>query len=90
MNYQNKHSIEIIAFNEEEGNVVGGTFGSKAFAGAKLEESMIEKMAEYGMTVSDFNSSVRKGEDYLAYLEYHIEQGGILEKTNMTFVRQRV
>lgn len=83
MNYQNKHTIEIIAFNEEEGNVVGGTFGSKAFAGAKLEDSMIEKMAEYGMTVFDFNSCVRKGEDYIAYLEYHIEQGGILEKTNM-------
>ena len=82
MNYQNRYTIEIIAFNEEEGNVVGGTFGSKAFAGAKLEDSMIEKMAQYNMTISDFKSAKRNGKDYLAYLEYHIEQGGILEKTN--------
>lgn len=82
MNYQNRYTIEIIAFNEEEGNVVGGTFGSKAFAGAKLEDSMIEKMAQYNITISDFESAKRNAEDYLAYLEYHIEQGGILEKTN--------
>ncbi|MCI5721218.1 MAG: M20 family metallo-hydrolase [Firmicutes bacterium] len=82
MNYQNRYTIEIIAFNEEEGNVVGGTFGSKAFAGAKLEDSMIEKMAQYNMTISDFKSAKRNGKDYLAYLEYHIEQGGILEKIN--------
>ena len=74
MNYQNRYTIEIIAFNEEEGNVVGGTFGSKAFAGAKLEDSMIEKMAQYNMTISDFKSAKRNGKDYLAYLEYHIEQ----------------
>ncbi len=82
MNYQNRYTIEIIAFNEEEGNVVGGTFGSKAFAGAKLEDSMIEKMAQYNITISDFESAKRNAEDYLAYLEYHIEQGGILEKIN--------
>ena len=29
--YRSRHSIEVIAFTEEEGNVVGGTFGSKAF-----------------------------------------------------------
>lgn len=80
MNYQNLHTIEIIAFNEEEGNVVGGTFGSKAFAGAPLEESMIEKMKPFHLTVSDFERAKRKGEDYLAYVEYHIEQGGVLEK----------
>lgn len=32
--YENQHPIEVIAFNEEEGNVIGGTFGSKAFAAA--------------------------------------------------------
>lgn len=40
--WANRHPIEVIAFNEEEGNAVGGTFGSKAFAGAVLEESMRE------------------------------------------------
>ena len=42
--WANRHPIEVIAFNEEEGNAVGGTFGSKAFAGAVLEESMREPM----------------------------------------------
>ncbi len=77
--YANQHPIRIIAFNEEEGNVVGGTFGSKAFAGCPFEESMREPMAAYNITEDDFNSCKQKGEDYLAYLEYHIEQGGILE-----------
>ena len=27
--YQNHYSMEVIAFTEEEGNVIGGTFGSK-------------------------------------------------------------
>ena len=80
INYRNRYTIEIIAFNEEEGNVVGGTFGSKAFAGAKLEDSMIEKMDKHNITISDFESAKRKAEDYLAYFEYHIEQGGVLEK----------
>ena len=80
INYRNRYTIEIIAFNEEEGNVVGGTFGSKAFAGAKLEDSMIEKMDKHNITISDFESAKRKAEDYLAYFVYHIEQGGVLEK----------
>ena len=47
--YSNRHPIEVIAFNEEEGNVVGGTFGSKAFAGQPQEESALQKLAEHGM-----------------------------------------
>ena len=38
--YQNQHDIEIIAFTEEEGNVIGGTFGSKAFAGVSEERDV--------------------------------------------------
>ncbi len=78
--YQNRHPIEIIAFNEEEGNVIGGTFGSKAFAGAALEEAMMQPMREHKITKADFQSCKRNGKAYEAYLEYHIEQGGILEK----------
>lgn len=82
--YENDHPIEIIAFNEEEGNVVGGTFGSKAFAGAALEESMIQPMHAQHISEEDFASCRRCPEDYLAYLEYHIEQGGILEAHEKT------
>ena len=82
--WKNDHPIEIIAFNEEEGNVVGGTFGSKAFAGAPLEESMIKPMAERHISREDFASCKRNKNDYLVYLEYHIEQGGILESEGKT------
>ena len=77
--YENLHPIELIAFNEEEGNVVGGTFGSKAFAGLPPEEAMIDKMAAQNLSLEDYKNAKRRGEDYLAYLEYHIEQGGILD-----------
>ncbi len=82
--YANDHPIEVIAFNEEEGNVIGGTFGSKAFAGAPLEVSMIQPMGRQNISEADFASCKRSAEDYLAYLEYHIEQGGILEASQKT------
>ena len=42
--YQNHYSMEVIAFTEEEGNVIGGTFGSKAFAGVDQEEDVMRKI----------------------------------------------
>ncbi|MBR0153725.1 MAG: Zn-dependent hydrolase [Lachnospiraceae bacterium] len=78
--YGNRHPIEIIAFNEEEGNVIGGTFGSKAFAGAALEEAMLVPMEDHGITEEDFRSCRVSPDDYFCYMEYHIEQGGILER----------
>lgn len=82
--YKNKHPLQVIAFNEEEGNVVGGTFGSKAFAGCKFEKSMVEPMNRQNITEEDFDSCRKNGVDYLAYFEYHIEQGGILEAKRKT------
>ena len=80
--YKNNHPIEVIAFNEEEGNAVGGTFGSKAFAGQAQEGSAIAKLPDFGMTVKDIDASRRCATDYRCYLEWHIEQGGILEAEN--------
>lgn len=77
--YQNIHPIEIIAFNEEEGNVIGGTFGSKAFTGSDLESTMLSKMKIQGLTKEDFYDSKRNRDNYRCYLELHIEQGGCLE-----------
>ena len=81
--YSNCHPIEVIAFNEEEGNVVGGTFGSKAFAGQPQEESALQKLAEHGMCEDDISRSKRNPDDYRCYLELHIEQGGILESKGL-------
>ncbi len=73
------HTLEVIAFNEEEGNVVGGTFGSKAFAGQPQEEAALERMREQHISRADLERSKRNPDRYDCYLEYHIEQGGILE-----------
>lgn len=77
--YKNLHSIEVVAFTEEEGNVIGGTFGSKAFTGTLLEDEMIPKMKKYGLNVTDFNDARRDPNEFKCYLEMHVEQGGKLE-----------
>lgn len=82
-NYCNRHPIEIIAFNEEEGNVIGGTFGSKAFTGQPQEPTALNKLCNYGMDEVDVTRSKRNPDDYRCYLELHIEQGGILESNNL-------
>ena len=77
--YRPKHTIQIIAFEDEEGNVVGGTFGSKAFTGNKIDEAMLAGMQEQGITMEDVRNAAQNKDDYLCYLELHIEQGGLLE-----------
>lgn len=79
--YFPRHTLEVIGFTEEEGNVVGGTFGSKCFAGGVQEETALERMHSHGLTPFDIAASRRCAADYKCYLEYHIEQGGILEST---------
>lgn len=81
--YTNRHPIEVIAFIEEEGNAIGGTFGSRCFVGEALSEEEIKKAASFGMTLEDIRSAKGKAEDYEAYLELHIEQGGVLESKNL-------
>ena len=79
--YKNHHPIEVIAFVEEEGNVVGGTFGSKCFTGTPIEDSSIPKMSQHGLNMDSVKSARRNPKQYKCYLELHIEQGGILDNT---------
>ena len=51
LGYQNRHPIQVIAFTEEEGNVIGGTFGSKAFTGGEIDEAMRPNLALHGLTM---------------------------------------
>ncbi len=81
--YQNQHDIEIIAFTEEEGNVIGGTFGSKAFAGVSQERDVLSKLSDYHMKPVDIQNAKRNPQDYKCYLELHIEQGGVLESAGV-------
>lgn len=73
-----EHSIDVVAFAEEEGLTIAGLLGSRAYCGLEPTPVMAERMGEFGITLEDFSDAKHEGEvDYS--LELHIEQGGILE-----------
>lgn len=82
-------SIEVIGFSDEEGTRFGVPFiGSRATVGT-LDHTMLESADAAGMTLSaaldDFHRShsnavsARLSPSSRAYLEFHIEQGPILD-----------
>lgn len=83
------HPLEVIIFANEE----GGTIGSMAMAGALTTQGLQQKsqsgvtMAEgikaLGGNPDDIHSCIRKKGDLHAWVELHIEQGGILEREHV-------
>jgi N-carbamoyl-L-amino-acid hydrolase len=84
-----EHPLEVIIFSNEE----GGTIGSMAMAGG-LTQAGLEQKSQSGLTMADgikalggnpdnIQACVRKKGDLHAWLELHIEQGGILERENV-------
>ncbi len=84
-----EHPLELIIFSNEE----GGTIGSMAMAG-HLSEEGLKQVSQSGLTIAEgikaiggnpdsIQLSIRKKGDIKAFLELHIEQGGILEKENL-------
>jgi allantoate deiminase len=85
-------AIEVIGFSEEEGVRFGVPFiGSRALAGT-LDEQMLALHDRAGVTVAEAIGSfgldlahlpeARLTENTLGYLEFHIEQGPVLESLN--------
>ena len=83
------HPLEVIIFGNEE----GGTVGSKALAGLLTDEGL-KKVSQSGLTMAEgikaiggnpanIQSCLRKKGDLHAFVELHIEQGGILEAENV-------
>ena len=79
LGYQNRHPIQVVAFTEEEGNVIGGTFGSKAFTGGAIDGAMRPNLALHALTMEQVGACRQDLAQYQCYLELHIEQGGLLE-----------
>jgi N-carbamoyl-L-amino-acid hydrolase len=82
---QTNHPLEVIVFSDEE----GGLAGSRAIIG-ELSQEALNVMSHSGKTIRDGIRAVggdperlaearRKPGDFAAFLELHIEQGGILE-----------
>jgi N-carbamoyl-L-amino-acid hydrolase len=83
-----RHALEIVDFTDEEGGLVG----SKAVAG-DLSSATLDLVNSSGRSVRDglralggdpdaLAHAQRKRGDLAAYLELHIEQGGLLERTH--------
>ncbi len=83
------HPLELIIFSDEEGSLLG----SSAMAGSFKHEGL-KNISNSGLTVSEgiraiggnpdsLKSIIRKKDDLEAFIELHIEQGGILEKENI-------
>ncbi len=84
-----QHPLEVIIFANEE----GGLIGSSALVGRMTAEGL-KLVSQSGLVMEDgiksiggrpdrLLSSVRKKGDLHAFLELHIEQGGILESENI-------
>lgn len=76
-----RHTLQVAAFAEEEGNTVVGLLGSAAFAGIlALKEEAKQRLATFGLNEEDALASKSQTLDRVdAYLELHIEQGGVLD-----------
>jgi N-carbamoyl-L-amino-acid hydrolase len=84
-----KHPLELIIFSNEEGGVMGsravaGHLGKSAF-GVKNSTgyTMGDGIMRLGGDTTRIAEVARKKGDIAAFLELHIEQGGILEKENL-------
>ena len=88
-NVVTEHPLEVIIFGNEE----GGTIGSKAMTGGLTSDGLQQK-SQSGLTMAEgikaiggnpdnLQSCIRKKGDFHAWVELHIEQGGILEKENI-------
>ena len=86
--------LEIIGFAEEEGQRFKATFlGSGALTGDFRPEwleqrdadgiSMREAMQHAGLRVEDIPALKRRADDYLGFVEVHIEQGPVLNELHL-------
>ena len=86
---QCRHPIELIDFAAEEATMPGGTVGSRAMAGllppSALDAPAIdgrplaEHLRDFGLDPARINEARRSRSSFAAYLELHVEQGGVLE-----------
>ncbi len=83
---QTRHPLEVLIFSNEEGGVMGsralaGKLGPTALAVKNnTGYTMAEGIQRIGGDTTKLKEVIRKRGDIAAFLELHIEQGGILEQ----------
>ena len=86
--------VELIAFSDEEGRF-GGMFGSQSLAGqmnpgliANMKDTsgvrLTEELSRHGHDAFDALNAARNPDSIAAYLELHIEQGPVLDRTQQS------
>lgn len=74
------HTLEVVAFAEEEGVVIGGLLGSKAYAGLPFSEKQTTLMPQIiGISPVQARTCRHQASPIDCFVELHIEQGGVLE-----------
>ena len=87
------HPLEVIVFANEEGQTFGALCGSRAIVGLLgvkdlaytdgASRSLADAILAIGGDPSRLSSAARKGGDISAFIELHIEQGGVLESSGI-------
>lgn len=74
------YDIHLVASNGEEGNELGGTFGSRCMTGSidVSDEAFMKRAEKYQIFSQDILSSEMDFSPVSCYLELHIEQGNYL------------
>jgi allantoate deiminase len=77
-------AVEVIGFSEEEGVRFGMPFiGSKALCGnLQMRPDIAQAIEAFGLNPADLTAA-RMDASAFAYLEFHIEQGPVLESLNL-------
>lgn len=82
-NNVNDNAYELICFVGEEGNPLGGTFGSRLITGQIDIESLDDKLIEsQNMSKDILKKAHNTLDDYSGFIELHIEQGTVLENND--------
>jgi allantoate deiminase len=79
-----KFSIEVVGFSEEEGVRFGVPFiGSRAFIGEEVADARVsDAIRAFGLDPASI-ADAQAADNALGYLEFHIEQGPILERLGL-------
>jgi len=84
-----RHPLEVVIFQNEEGGLVGS-----AIMAGELKPGALDQMARSGVTIRDgirriggdpeaLDRARRQPGDLAAYVELHIEQGGVLDEAGI-------
>lgn len=76
-----KSGIRVVAFNAEEGVAVDATFGSGTICGKNdfTDHEFLKDISKFSLSIEEIEDAAMDLSNVLAFLELHIEQGGILD-----------